>query len=328
MQTSENRFNSNQEYSDNIICVPFAFKEGSNTGVNVRGDAFTVYLKNACVSLCSIKFHNPECEVAFVTNIPSSQIPEVYVDVLKQFNILIVEIPFDSFIFADKYLWSLAFYKLCILKHYSKSRYKNICYMDSDVYVQENLNYLWEECEQNILLYDINHGLQVEDYRVICEEFASFFGEKKYLTHYGGEFFAASIENTRVFVNSLENIYQEMRKRNFVTSKGDEFLISITASIMRGTIKNAGAYIYRFWTAPGFRLVSTCYQYNNVSILHLPNEKNRGMLRIYNLYIKKGKIPSNQTVWRICRLSSFSIVDRVKNIIKLIWLRYSSHFLK
>lgn len=303
---------------DNIICIPFAFKEDANTGVNVKGDVYTIYLKNACVALCSAKYFNKESEVALVTNISINKIPKEYKEVLANFKISIIEIPFDNFIFPDNYLWSLAFYKLNILKYLSKSDYKNICYMDTDVYIQDNFQYIWEECQQKILLYDINHGLQVEDYKIFCQEIKEFMGEKKYITHYGGEFFAASIENTKLFVRSLEEVYQKMLKDNFITSKGDEFLISISASNIQESIKNAGAYIYRFWTAPGFRLVSTVYEYNPVLVLHLPNEKNKGMLKLYNLFIRKGKMPTKAQVWKLCRINSFSIIDRIKKEIKKI----------
>lgn len=300
----------------NIICIPFAFKTESNTGVNVRGDAFTVYLKNACVALCSAKYYNPECEVALVTNISVRNIPQEYTAILKKEKISIIVVPFDDFTFQDKYVWSLAFYKLCVLKHLCKLNYDNICYMDTDVYVQGNMNALWKECKYNIMLYDINHGLQVEDYKIICNEFREYYADWKLITHYGGEFYASSTENARKFVQELKNIYLKMLNNNIVTSKGDEFLISIAADRMKDKIKNAGGYVYRFWTAPGFRLISSCYEYNPVLVLHMPNEKNNGILKLYKKYISKGKMPNNRTVWKICRLSSFGSIDRIKQRIK------------
>ena len=304
------------EVKQNLICVPFAFKEDANSGVNVKGDKYNVYLKNACVALCSAKYYNPECEVALVTNISSHRIAKEYTDVLNKFGVSIIEIPFDSFVFPGNYLWSLAFYKLCVLKHLSERDYANICYMDTDVYVQSNMDCLWQECEQNIMLYDINHGLQVEDYNIICEEFETYFGSKNYLTHFGGEFFAANSENAKSIVISLESVYNNMIKNNILTTKGDEFILSIAADTMRESVKNAGAYIYRFWTSPGFRLVSTSFEYNPIMILHLPNEKNKGIIKLYHSFIRKGKIPSNNTVWRKCRLNSFCLLDRIKRQIK------------
>lgn len=64
-----------------------------------------------------------------------------------------------------------------------------------------------------------------------------------------------------------------MIQKKFQTSKGDEFIISLVAAEMPEYIKNAGAYIYIFWTEAAFRLISTCYEYNKILILHLPAEK-------------------------------------------------------
>lgn len=219
-----------QTNEKNIICIPFAFKENTNTGVNVKGDVFTVYLKNACVALCSAKHYNPGCEVSFVTNISIDNLPGEYVDILKKNDVTITEVPFDEFTFSGNYLWSLAFYKLCILKHMSKMNYQNICYLDTDVYIQSSFDPIWKECDENILLYDINHGLQVDDYRIICSEFEKYFGKKKWITHFGGEFFAASMLNAQLFVEKLDKVYEKMLSDDIATTKGDEFLLSIAAA--------------------------------------------------------------------------------------------------
>lgn len=155
-----------------------------------------------------------------------------------------------------------------MLKHLCDEGFKKLIYLDTDVYIQGNLESIWREVEQKILLYDINHGLEVEDYKSFCSEV-----------------------------------------KKFQTSKGDEFIVSLAADEMPECIKNAGAYIYRFWTGATFRLVSTCYEYNKVLILYLPAEK--GMLRLYSNYIRKGKMPSEQKVWKICRLKHRTFLDYI-----------------
>ena len=79
--------------------------------------------------------------------------------------------------------------------------------MDSDVYVQDTLEYVWKECDNKILLYDINHGLQVDDYQRFVKE-THDFGLQGIVTHYGGEFFSAnkeknssSVRNAKPFSN-------------------------------------------------------------------------------------------------------------------------------
>ena len=303
--------------TDRIIAIPFAYEQDMNSGVNIRRDgALQVYLKNICVASISAKRYNPECVVAMVTNLNSDEIPEEIVDVFRDNKIEIINAPFDQFRFPADYLWSLAFYKLCALSHLVELGFKKICYLDADVYIQGSFEALWQECDEKLLLYDINHGLNTKDYQIICSEFDEFFADNKtkYITHYGGEFFAANLEDAKRFLTYAEQVYNTMISRNIKTTKGDEFILSISAHYMRESVKNAGAYIFRFWSGIDFRLVSTCYKFNAVTVLHLPAEKEKGILKIYNRFICKGDIPSNEEVWKICRLSKVPCIDKVKSI--------------
>lgn len=303
----------------NIICIPFAHIDKYNSGLNVRGGGTVeIYLKNAAVACVSAKMHNPGCEVAFATNLTESDLPESFIDLLTQHNILILHIAYDTFVFPEDYLWSLAFYKLCVLKHLADMDCESICYLDTDVYIQGSFDQLWEECKQNIMLLDINHGLGTSDYRILMDELAQFFDGRRYITHYGGEFFAATTQNAKAFVAECLTIYNEMLVKRTMTTKGDEFILSIAAEKMRANVKNAGAYVYRFWTGTDFRLVSTCYKYNRVVVLHVPNEKELGMLKLYNRIYKSGKLPPDKVVWGVLRLSRQPLYYQIKRKIRIL----------
>lgn len=296
----------------NLFFVPFAFDEKKMTGVNVTSNALKVYLKNLCVSLISAKKTNPHIDVALVSNV---SIPAEYEKLLLENQVLIYTEPFDAFAFANDYPWCLAYYKLCALeKMVTKYEYDNYIYTDADVFVQKSLDKVFLELRDNILMYDINHGLYVRDYVQIMEEF-NRFGVDTYITHYGGEFFGASRENARLFSQQCKAIFNEMQSRNFVTAKGDEFISTIAAHRLRGMVKNAGAYIYRFWTGD-FYLVSTCYKFNEIAILHLPAEKQDGMLKLYNYFVKHNAFPSKEKVHKICHLTHQPLKAKVRGFVK------------
>lgn len=204
---------------------------------------------------------------------------------------------------------------MCI-KKISEMKYMSVCYLDTDVYIQGNFEAIWRECEQNVMLYDINHGLNTDDYISLCDEVEEFYGNRKLITHYGGEFFAASSSNAKEFVNVCEQVYSKMLEKDFRTTKGDEFILSVAAENMKASIKNAGAYVYRFWTGASFRLVSTCYEYNRIIVLHLPAEKEHGMLKMYDHYIRRGIVPSDKNAWRIFRLSKMPLADQGKRVLR------------
>ena len=70
---------------------------------------------------------------------------------------------------------------------------------------------------------------------------------------------------------------------------------------MKNCIRNAGPYIFRFWTG-SFRLISTSYKYNPITIIHTPDEKNHGILKIYNYLVKHNNLPSNEKIYKILYL--------------------------
>ena len=303
----------------NIILIPFAYDDNMQSGINMHKDnRLDTYMKNLAVALVTAKHFNPTCDVALATNIKEDELSPSIVQVLKRNDILIFYYPFDRFRFCNSYPWGLAFYKLCCLSYIIETtNYECICYFDSDVIVQNSLDSLWKETNEHIMLYDINHGLNTKNYQIMCKEVNEFIVDKhdSLPTHYGGEFFAACRKNAILFLKHIHNIYDEMIKREYMTTKGDEFIITIAASNCKTIIKNAAAYICRYWTDCDFRLVSTNYKYNAVCILHLPSEKTRGIIAIYNRFVSKGKMPSKKAIWKICRLSHQTLKDRVRYLL-------------
>lgn len=302
-----------------IIFVPFAFDRRKQSGINIsnNSDRLLLYLKNATNALVSAKIYNKECTVALVTNLESDELPENIKHLLIKYDIRIFHYDYDRFVFPDDYGWSLAFYKLCSLSHLIEQSYEYYLWLDADVWVQGKFDAIWEECQYKIMLYDINHGLNVNNYKVFCKEVKSFIECSEYITNYGGEFFAANKCRAQCFISEANNIYNLMLDKKFITSKGDEFITSICANTLKTQIKNASPYICRYWTCD-FRLVSTSYQYNRVLILHIPDEKEIGMLKLFDKYVSREKMATDKTVWRILGLSKPHKMRNVKVfIIKL-----------
>lgn len=303
--------------SSKLIFIPFAYSTGKATGANVaKENSFEIYCKNFCTALVSIKKENPDCDVALVTN---CAIPQRYEHILSHREILVYHEDYNSFLFPDSFKWSLAFYKLCALKSVLQySQYSHYCYMDADVIANGPMDFVWEECVDHIMLYDINHGLGVRDYRLFLRQVEGFTKERRCITHYGGEFFAATRENAIEFIRECEKIYDKLITERYSFECGDEFILSLAADRLKHKVKNAGAYIFRFWTGT-FRLVSTCYEYNAVSVLHLPSEKQSGIINIFEKYIARGKYPSKKRIYKLCHLRHQSVVSSLKAAVKRLW---------
>ncbi|MBQ7577781.1 MAG: hypothetical protein IJT21_05915 [Synergistaceae bacterium] len=310
----------------NLIFVPFAHDDSMQSGMNFNKNISTdqrllMYLKNSCVALVSAKKYNPDTDCALVTNLSDDQISAEIHEIFRRDDIKIFHVPFDEFRFDNNTPWGLAFYKLCALSHVLRETdYKNFLYLDSDVYVQGTLSPLWEELQENILLGDTNEGLKVPDYVNFLGQTRKFYPDKKFVTRYGGEFVAANKLNAEKFITEASNFFNKIKSAGQIIEMGDEVLIAITADKLKISVRNASSYIFRFWTGD-FRLVSTCYRFNAVTVLHMPSEKTRGLMKIYDNYIKKGTLPSNKKVWKMCHLSGgrysgMKFLHRIKLFLK------------
>ena len=120
-----------------VICIPFAYKKDMNSGVNISSSGsqrMMVYLKNANVALVSAKRYNKDAEVVFATNLSEQEIPEEIRNIFERENIQVIIIPYDEFRFPAEYMWSLVFYKLCVLKHICNEGFGKLIYLDTIVH--------------------------------------------------------------------------------------------------------------------------------------------------------------------------------------------------
>ena len=306
--------------SKGLIIVPYAY--GGNTGVSIQKPKkqVTTYMKNCCVACMSAKQNaGVGNDVMLVTNI---DVPEPYASLLTSNGVAIEKCQFDRFNFGsvDKdgktVNWQLAFYKLCAIEHCVKNfEYDYYSYLDSDVFVQGSYDKIWQDARNNIMLYDVCEPC--DGYMV--KEMQGFLHTDKCLTHFGGEFFAASRANALQFVGECGKVYDEMIATQYTTNSGDEFITSIAASRMKPNIKNAGAYIRRYWTG-SYRLICNDYEKNSIVILHVPAEKEYGIIKIYNKYVSAGKLPTKEQVWRICNFKNASIRVRIGIILRKLGL--------
>lgn len=292
-----------------LIIIPYAY--GGNTGANLRNTRkqLETYLKNVLVAASSaISNAGKTADVMVVSNI---EIPEPYKTLLNQYTVKYELCPFDQFNFGEKtpdgqkVNWQLAFYKLCALSHcVEKFDYLNYCFLDADVFIQNSFESIWKDSINNILLLDL--CVSVEG--TMVKEMGEYLRNGCQYNHFGGEFYAASAALTRKFISECKKVFDEMKATGYITKHGDEFITSIAAHRLKPYVKNAKAYIRRYWTG-SYRQVCNDYK-KDIVILHLPAEKEQGIIAIYNRYVSKGIVPSNKKAWDMLHLTHSSL--RVK----------------
>lgn len=303
-----------------LIMVPYAHISTMETGLNVsarnRSKQMEMYLKNCCVALVSAKVHNPEADVALVTNI---EVPQPYTAILKNAGVATIRVPFDRFNFGDNYTWGLAFYKLCAQYYISHhTDYDAVACLDSDIYVQASFAPVWERLGDTVMLYRLGTGTAETKTTKIYAEAAQFKGINEAFTHYGGEFSVASSADMRSMTEKEEAVFKQMQERQFRVATGDEFISSLIANEMQERITPANDFVFRFWTGT-YRSISENYK-TTLVCLHVPAEKGTGMISLFDRYICKGRIPPREKVWKMlhisCRSVKVAIITMAKKILR------------
>lgn len=282
-----------------LICCSFASKEGyngsANAGKNI--DAVDIYIKNACVCCFSAKKYNPTCDVAFIHNL--SEVPEQYDKFFKKHNILSIYVPYEKYTFPSTYKWSLAFYKLCVLDYLAhQEKYDAITMVDTDTIIIDSLESMWEVSETRLMLYNVQHPNDLEAYQERLKEYRRLYSANVFPSVWGGEFISASRIILREFMEECKKVYDKIIENNFETQFGDEFITFCAAENYKAKISDAAPYIRRYWTVNIYFQVFTDHALK-LKIMHIPNEKNSGFLRIYNYILKKGDLPQKDVIFKI-----------------------------
>ena len=264
---------------------------GGNDGANSE-KAVRIYVQNALVSLASVKMNNPQVECILNCDF------DIDSDLAKEFeklDIRIHRIPFGKYSSDDRYIWAITQYKFDSLSHMLDIMQDGdrMIQLDADTVCVGNLDEIYQEADEGIILYVIDHGYCEEHRSCIRRNCARLYGENVCnVIHYGGEFFAGCKKYMTDFLISCQEVMDKMKKTVDLEPWDDEQVISIAASyLLKGRIYPAGAYISRYWTNR-FYLVSTNYCYNPVKIWHLPAEKKYGMMVLFNYYMQRRKLPS------------------------------------
>ncbi len=258
----------------NLIFGAFAALEGYREG-DAANLGRAVYDRCTVVALCSAKLANPACTVALVTNAPPQ---EPYRSQLTNAGIEIWDCPFTSYRVPADTNWALALREM-------GWQIRTLPTPPSPGYLPQS--------------------------RMICDTanwvpHAASQGMTAALTHFGGEFVAGSTARLQDFMAECRNVFDRMQQTGVRSQDGDEAILDAAAyrSQLAGKpVRAANAYVFRYWLGGHFYYVSTNYCCDPVCVLHLPGKaKMRQLTVLYHKYTRSGRMPKNQTVWRLCCL--------------------------
>lgn len=299
----------------NLIVNALAIRKNQSGGANLQsGNSVEIYLKNAYVSLKSTKINNPGDTVALVANFV---IPEPYKKQFETAGILLLHCDFNNFCVPEKFVWSLAFYKLCAMKYaLVTTEAENILLLDTDTVCVGTLKNVWQEAADSLQLYNVHSQIDDEVRQGIINDYAGLYGETRNLQHYGGEFICGSSKILNSYMQKCQEVYERLKANDFQIwgLSGDELILSIAADSEK-SLSEANSYLSRYWTGLEYVVDTRCH-YGDLAIWHFPGEKELGMLRLYKYLLRNDKLPKK--VYKYFGLPSKYRPDIIRYILKKI----------
>lgn len=283
-----------------------------------------LYLENSFVCLYSVKKNNPDVKCILFT---SFDIGEEWKKRFSDADISIIQIEFGKYQIGSQFDWGIVQFRYDVMNYLCNNLDldDNIIMLDTDIICVGSLDTAFSEIDERICLYDVQHNANHPDRLNIINNYSKIYSvkSKKYITHYGGEFIGSKIKYLNQLFEESVQIMNLSEKINNLTNFNDEHITSIAVDNLRKIlfVNNANAYISRYWTSKGFYLTSTNHTFNAVPLWHMPLEKNRGFLFVYNYIVNNNRIPSKKSLISIFGLPTAKRHHPITNYLIQIWLK-------
>lgn len=289
-------------YVTNMLARPKTIRTKQMGSVPDVDQGMEIYLKNSFVCLKSVKLNNPSVHCILVVDY---DLPDRWEKQFQSNGIEIAKVEFGKFQISDEFDWGIVQYRYDVMQYLCQRLEKsdNVIMLDTDVICVGDLDPVFEEITYRVCLYDVQHSKKAKDRKFILDNYLKIYSDKQHceLIHYGGEFIGANGKYLKLLLDASKEVMQLSNSVSGLENFNDEHITSIAVynNWNKIPVNNANAYIYRYWTHPDMYLVSTNYIYNPVVLWHLPFEKNRGFLFVYEYLTTKNKMPSNVYLARL-----------------------------
>lgn len=151
----------------------------------------------------------------------------------KLFNdngIEIIYLEFGKYSITETFDWSIVNYRYDVLNYMCKKMDGNdkLIFLDTDTICVLKLDYLFEELDENLLLYDVQHTKDHIDRKNIINNYTKIYGGKKCnLIHYGEEFIGTNKSNLEKLLRACINVIDKSKNQNGLINFNDEHITSI-----------------------------------------------------------------------------------------------------
>lgn len=288
------------KYIINMLAKPESVTT-TQTGIGTPEAAVELYLKNSLVCFSSVRMHNPGEDIKFLLFV-NWEMSEGWREKLEKVGVELILLPFGKFSISDSFAWSIVQYRYDVME-YLAGHYNDedvMLMLDTDVYCVGSLDPLFEDMGDRLMFFDTQHDCMNKERKDILDNAEKIYGERRYFTHWGGEFIGCKNRLMKKLMAACAKVLEDSRKAKDLVNFNDEHITSAAVDRNDDLVAvPANAYIFRYWTLKRFYLVSTNFAYNKTVLWHLPNEKKRTMIFLYDYYMKNGSFPDDEYVERM-----------------------------
>ena len=283
--------------SENVIFEALAIDNNAATSsslgeVGKNTSVAEIYIKNAIISLVSLKKHNQDSTVGLVINI---ELDDKWKRQLTENGIEIWMCPFDTFVMPKHFVYSLSYYKLCAFDFILKNTdYKRICFIDCDTFGVKNFADIWTEVDNAFLIIPNESSHHAKTRTEINTLHELLTGQKnKTITHFSSGFIAGTRSEVTKVIDLCEEVYKKLVTfEEYKPKGGDEIVWSPALSKYNGRIHSPKCYcLLSFISASNYWMDKERWDDPDVIMWHLPGDKRYSLIWAYDYFDKKGVIP-------------------------------------
>ena len=296
------------KYVSNMLAKPKTMRTSQMASIGNVDQGMEIYLKNAYVCLKSVLLHNEDVKCILFVDFT---LPEEWSERFKIAGIDIQFVKFGGYQISDNFDWGIVQYRYDVINYLCEkmSDDDEVIMLDTDVLCVGSLENVFREIKYRACFYDVQHAYTIKDRKNIIDNYLKIYpiAEHCELIHYGGEFIGCNGKHLKTIFEESKKVMMQSANIDSLVNFNDEHITSIALYHLWNEvpINNANAYIARYWTNPGMYLVSTNYQYNPVVLWHLPFEKNKGFLWVYDYMITKAALPNKSDLCKVFGLPDY-----------------------
>ncbi len=318
----------------NLIFEALAFESGGEPSPSMQNmknpkQVRDVYLKNAFISLASVKAHNKNqrfTDVAFVVNF---KLGKEWRKRFEEEKILVWECPFECFKMPLSVTYALSYYKICAFQYVLvQHHYDNYCFIDCDTFGVSSFEDIWEEVKNAFLVIPNESCLSAGVRREINDIYNRIYRDGRKIPHISSGFIAGTKNDLEIVLQKCREAYgMIMEKGDIMPQAGDEIIWSLALGKTNLKVYSPKAYV--LLANIGFReywVDKVNYADPDIILWHLPAEKRYALIWAYEYYEKHRKLPKLRLMAKACRIRR--IYNRFNLLSPIVLLKDPTVFLR